>query len=253
MQQNSSEPFFKRRRAGGLKNLPTLQIQSSRLNLNARFKRDAPRLLLLESGILDLLLEHLFDFGARLEGVQISPNYQLPAQAHLRCPLLGGYGSLSLWPTGFILSFQGGPLPEHPDVPRSIIPSDLARIISATMKIVRGVDERTEVGTYDVVFSFEAKLSESSPRDLLAQYVPAAPVALGDLSDTAIRFSFRQTSSDRGSWLLVEPSTTIQGGLSVHATIEFDDATVPVENVPVQLAARRDALLKHPEFPVIMK
>jgi hypothetical protein len=230
---------------------PLLRIQQSQLKVDGQFLRPVSRLLETGSGIVHAVLENLHDFGAALEGFRIDVNHQNLAQTSLYCPLLRGYGSLTLTAGGFALQLQGGASDLIPDVPRFVGEGQLSRLLVRAIEAVQCADEGAQLRSYSFVYSFHATVEGASQRDIIGAYASAAPELFGNVSDTAIRFSFLPREGDTGSWLLLEPSAAVTpDGLFVAATVEFDASKVPVSEAPALLQARLQGWLASPDFPV---
>jgi hypothetical protein len=233
---------------------PRLRIQQSQLRVDGQFLRPVSRLLETGSGIVHSVLEKLHEFGATLEGFRLDLNYQNLAQTSLYCPLLGGYGSLTLTASGFALQLQGGSSGLVPDVPRLIGVGQLSGLLARTIDAVQCADEGAQLRSHSFAYSFHAMVEGASQREIIAAYASAAPQIFGEVTDAAIRFSFAPREGETGSWLLLEPSATIKpDGLFVAATVEFDASKVSASEAPALLQARLKSWLESPEFPVIVQ
>lgn len=203
-----------------------------------------------DTHVADHLLARLGLYGAQPDGLTLAVSPQNLAGSSLVMNFLGGYATLKLSPLGVELSFQGSG-DGQVNVPLILPQEVLSEILFKVGTTIGSVTEQPHFATHTFTLSFHARLHGQSVGDFLGSYVHTAPEIFGELAGAGVRYFFKAGGDRRSSWLLAEPSMSIQpDGLYVNCGVEFDGAQVSTEKVADSAREYLRSIVESPDFPV---
>lgn len=228
---------------------PWIEIQQAHLQYGGRLA--IPSISLVnDTQVADRLLAQLGPYGAQPDGLVLTVSSQNLAESSLAMSFLGGYATLKLSPLGVEISLQGSGDGQI-NVPLILPQEVLSDLLSKVGTSIGSAAEQPNFATHTFTLTFHAKLHGQGVVDLLDSYVRAAPEAFGELAGAGVRYIFKASGARRNSWLLAEPSMSIQpDGLYVTCAVEFDGAQVSTDKAADSARDYLRSIVESPDFPV---
>lgn len=222
-----------------------LQFQVEQYDIYYTGALETPRvhLLSLESGVLDLLLQHLGPFGATIENAGYNPSWSNLAQAYLEMKFLGGYGFCRLWPNVLELRFQ-----KPPSLTAGSPRDQTSQLLAGAISALQSADESIRLTSHSFTVSLHGRLIGESVEDFLRRFVKDPPLTSGATLGLGVRYTFEPDAEGRVASLRLEPSESLQpDGLFVELGVTFDtEFSDPTSHAADYI----DTLVSRLDFPV---
>lgn len=197
------------------------EVLQADLTYHAQFAMPSIRLITVEGGLYDRLVERLLPFGANLADLRIETAVQNLSDAAVTWWLFNFMTQVRVRAHRFEVTCTR--MPEE-DV--------LQRLIVQVLEAVKDTDTRIEVTQHGISLNLHMELVGAiSPTDFLSKYVNAPPVGLGPSSGRGLVYYFPGQEERLSSSVVMEPSRVRPGALYAQGVVTFDPKRVPIGQV----------------------
>ena len=221
---------------------PVIAFRAPTVSYEGHFDKPRIRLINVQSGTYDLLLDKMLQFGASLQGFKADVPQDL-SRATISVSVLSPFGTAWLSGASLGLVLNGLPIPPDPDY--------FGGIVAELEAVAKEVDGSVAILEHVFTFFGHGDLEGSTPSEFISRYVAEPPEALGPLEYAGASYVVGAIGSRKRLQLFLEPSLSITpNGLFSRAILTIDAMQVPAKDAPAEALKHVKTVLLDPAFPL---